>query len=118
MTWETEYPRDLDLHVFSVQRSNQSNFCRTYWGNLPPHNAINCTEINLDLDNREGGINGSETITLLNNSVNKDYVYIIAVDDYNNGTQILQSGVSVEINNNDKSVEQKIMASTMNSTEA
>ena len=120
MTWETEYPRDLDLFVLSVERSNQSNICMTFWGNLPPYNSINCTEISLDLDNRQGGLNGSETITLLNNTVNKDYVYIIAVEDYNfedNGTLLLQSGVSVEVNNNVKSVEQKLSASSVNFTE-
>ena len=118
MTWETEYPRDLDLHVLSVERSNQSNVCRTYYATLySTYTGKNCTEISLDLDNTQGGLNGSETITLLNNTVNKDYVYIIAVEDYNfedNGTLLLQSGVSVEINNNVKSVEQKLVASSVN----
>ena len=118
MTWQTEYPRDLDLHVLSVERSNQSNICLTFWGTINPLvNSPNCTEISLDLDNREGGLNGSETITLLNNTVNKDYVYIIAVEDFrfeDNGTLLLQSGVSVEINNNVKSVEQKLVASSVN----
>ena len=121
MTWQTEYPRDLDLHVLSVERSNQSNVCRTYYATLySTYTGKNCTEISLDLDNQQGGLNGSETITLLNNTVNKDYVYIIAVEDFrfeDNGTLLLQSGVSVEINNNVKSVEQKLVASSVNSTE-
>ena len=121
MTWQTEYPRDLDLHVLSVERSNQSNVCRTYYAQVySGYNGTNCTEISLDLDNTQGGLNGSETITLLNNTVNKDYVYIIAVEDFNfedNGTLLLQSGVSVEINNNVKSVEQKLVASSVNSTD-
>ena len=32
MTWETNVPSDLDIHVISVRKSD-SSICRTYYGN-------------------------------------------------------------------------------------
>ena len=97
MTWETDSPKDLDIHVISVRNSDQAT-CRTYYGNKD-----NCTMISQDADNTSGGNDGAETVTLLDNSINKDYTYLIGIEDYNwrgNGqTDFLQSGAKITITN-------------------
>ena len=110
MTWETESPRDIDLHIVSVKKSDQST-CRTFFKRMN-----NCEKISLDLDNTRGGQNGAETITLLENAVNKDYVYLIAVMDYqweSNGTPFLSSGAKITITNGVKTVDAKMEASSI-----
>ena len=75
MTWG-ETPSDIDLWVVAYNIRDGST-CATWY-----ENKNNCTEINLDVDQLNGGLNGPETMTLTNPSVNKDYVYAIAVEDY------------------------------------
>ena len=59
--------------------------------------------ISQDVDNTNGGQNGAETITLLDNSINKDFTYLIGIEDYQwNGdgeTDFLQSGSKITITN-------------------
>merc|ERR1719251_345823 len=101
MTWEKERPADVDIHVMSVRRSDNQT-CRTFYGY-----KTGCPEISLDLDNTRGGLNGAETMTLLDNTVNKDYVYVIGIEDYNfesNGTPFLNSKAAVTITNGVKTV--------------
>ena len=97
MTWETDSVRDVDLHVVSVRNSDQAT-CRTYYGDM-----TGCTMVNQDVDNTEGGNNGAETVTLLDNSINKDYTYLIGIEDYKwDGTwqtDFLQSGSKISITN-------------------
>ena len=63
MTWEQDEPPDVDLHVMAVKKSDRSrSTCRTFY-----QEKNNCEEISLDLDNTNGGHNGAETITLLDN---------------------------------------------------
>ena len=100
MTWEKNDPKDLDIFVMAVSKVN-STTCLTYYGQ-----KNGCEEISLDVDNTNGGLNGAETVTLLNNTINKDYVYIIAVEDYQysigntNGSAFLESWAAVRITNN------------------
>ena len=110
MTWEKERPADVDIHVMSVRRSDNQT-CRTFYGY-----KTGCPEISLDLDNTRGGLNGAETMTLLDNNVNKDYVYVIGVEDYgfeNNGTYFLDSGCEIRITNGIKTEEKKMVASSV-----
>ena len=94
-----ELPDDLDLHVMSVKKSDNST-CRTY-----PTEQKKCQQaaIQGDLDNTEGGLNGAETITLTNKTVNKDYVYVIGVDDYNfdydGGENLTHSNAIITVTN-------------------
>jgi len=99
LTWDKN-PKDLDIFVMAVSKVN-STTCLTYYGQ-----KNGCEEISLDVDNTNGGLNGAETVTLLNNTINKDYVYIIAVEDYHytigntNGSAFLESWAAVRITNN------------------
>ena len=96
MTWATDIPRDLDLHVMAIKRSD-GNLCRTYYAN-----KNGCPSIALALDNTAGGLNGAETVTLEDNSVNSLYTYLVAIKDYrfeNNGASFPQSKAHVSITN-------------------
>ena len=99
LTWD-ENPKDLDIFVMAVSKVS-STTCLTYYAQ-----KNGCDEISLDLDNTNGGLNGAETVTLLNNTINKDYVYIIAIEDYHytigntNGSDFLESWATVRITNN------------------
>ena len=107
LTWEKENPSDLDIHIVSVKKSDHST-CRTYYGN-----KSGCTKISLDLDNTSGGLNGAETMTLQDNALNKDYVYVIAVEDYNfesSGNYFLDAGAQVTITNGVKTVYKRMEA--------
>ena len=79
MSWEKDCPRDVDLHVISVKKPDQST-CRTYFSN-----KNGCTGVSQDVDNTQGGYNGAETVTLLNNSINEDFTYLIGIEDYRLG---------------------------------
>ena len=114
LTWETEQPRDIDLHIVSLKRSDVST-CRTYYDN-----KSGCEKISLDLDNVDGGQNGAETMTLLDNAINKDYVYLIGIEDYNfesNGTPFLSSGATITVTNGVKTVYDRMEASSISYSE-
>ena len=66
----------LSLETVTYNIRNESTCATSY------ENKNNCTEINLDVDHLNGGLNGPETMTLTNPSVNKDYIYAIGVEDY------------------------------------
>ena len=105
MTWEHLRPRNLDIRVVSVRKSDKKT-CRTFHGN-----KRGCPKISLDLDNTRGGVNGAETLTLLDKNVNKDYTYVIGVEDYNfehRGARFLDSHCEIRITNRVKE-EQKMM---------
>jgi len=96
LTWATDAPSDLDIHIMAVNKADGST-CRTHWADTQ-----GCDSISLDLDNTSGGLNGAETMTLTDNTVNQNYVYIIGVEDYgfeNAGADFLQSGAIVTITN-------------------
>jgi len=110
LTWETEDPSDIDIHIVSVKKSDHST-CRTYYGN-----KSGCKKISQDLDNTSGGQNGAETMTLLDNAINKDYVYLIGIEDYNfesNGTPFLSSGATITVTNGVKTVYDRMEASSI-----
>jgi len=113
MTWETNVPSDLDIHVISVRKSD-SSICRTYYGNQG-----GCEQISLDNDNTSGGEAGAETVTLLDNSINQDYVYLIGVEDYgfvDGGIPFLSAGAQISITNGLSTVTTSMVASTISET--
>ena len=110
LTWEKDEPSDIDIHIVAVKKSDHSA-CRTYYGN-----KAGCTKISLDLDNTEGGTHGAETMTLLDNAINKDYIYVIGIEDYNfesSGEPFLNSGASLTVTNGVKSATKKMVASSV-----
>merc|ERR1719495_383579 len=78
MNWGEE-PQDMDLHAFQVNKENSHQTCLTYWDS-----RNGCDGLQLDLDNRDGGLNGAETITFTDMAINKHYSYMVFVHDYSN----------------------------------
>ena len=124
MTWEHDIPKDLDIRVISIKKSNKRT-CKTNYACIPPRQPC-CPSITMDRDNQIGGNNGSETITLLDNNVNKDYIYVIGVEEYglvnahgrwadlqNQGQSFLDSGLEIRITNNVKEVEKIMVADSI-----
>ena len=99
MTW-SDMPYDLDLHVMAVKKLDNST-CKTFFGNMD-----SCEKISLDVDNRSGGQNGAETLTLEDKTINQQYIYIIGVKDYNfyydEGQAFVNSQAMVTITNGNK----------------
>ena len=75
LTWG-EKPDDLDLAVWEIPLDRSRDDCITKW------HKPNCKTTHLDIDNRQGGHNGAETITWGKDL--KDYAYIIYVNNYKN----------------------------------
>lgn len=71
--WAKE-PADLDLYSYRVHNDDVKDTCLTYFcdGKDP------CSGITHDVDNKNGGLNGSETITYCNL---EDFVHMIYVDE-------------------------------------
>ena len=109
MSWG-EKPNDVDTHVMAIKKSDNS-MCKTWY-----NNKNGCASISQDLDNTRGGLNGAETITLLDNNVNNGYTYLIAIEDYrfeNNGEDFLNSGAGISITNGLQTVERDMEATTI-----
>ena len=109
MNWEKNTPNDLDLHIVAVKKFKQFKTCRTYFGKKNV-----CEKISLDLDNTRGGQN--ETITLQDNSINNDKVYLIGIEDYGweaDGTPFLSAGATITITNGVKTAVMKMEASSI-----
>ena len=125
MEWNKENPTDIDLHVFGI-RNQDGDTCRTYYRqpNNPDKTKLQhqtgkegCPGTTQDVDNLNGGLDGPETITLNNNVVNKDYVYLIGIVDYNfanpsseneNDSAFLESGASVKVMNDLHKITRKL----------
>ena len=100
-TWGSppaDNPDDLDIWVVSVKNSDDSITCVTYFDD-----KTSCTDISLATDQTSGGLNGPENVTLSNPSVNKDYTYIIGIEDYkwtlSNKDDIINSAATITIQN-------------------
>ena len=109
MAWNAE-PADVDIHVMAIKKSDNS-LCRTWY-----QRKASCEAISQDLDNTRGGLNGAETVTLLNNTINIMYTYLIAVEDYafeNNGQMFLNSGTGITITNGLQTVENDMKATSI-----
>jgi hypothetical protein len=114
LNWHTEDPKDLDMHILSVDKNKDT--CETDWTHKDA-----CTKVKLDLDNTKGGLAGAETVTLLDAAVTSKYRYAISVVDYDfnangigGGVSFLKSQASVQIlNNNGKERAEKAIRSTL-----
>ena len=108
LTWEKAKPSDVDIHVMAVKKSDGS-MCKTMWSN-----KNSCKSVSLDLDNTKGGLNGAETVTLLDNTINKDYRYLVGINDYkfeDGGVPFLNSGSSITVTNGIQNVMKRLQGS-------
>merc|ERR1711962_538243 len=106
MTWD-DTPMDVDMHVMAVSKDS-GELCRTWFDEKE-----GCPAVSQDLDNVEGGLNGAETVTLLDNAVNSKYTYLIAVEDFkfeNGGEPFLWSGTGISVTNGIKTIEREMEA--------
>ena len=76
MSWEETEPEDLDLYVMAIEKSTDS-FCLTNYDN-----KLGCNSISQDRDNANGGLNGPETVSFLDSTVNKLWTYLVGVEDF------------------------------------
>ena len=109
MSWG-EKPNDVDTHVMAIKNSDDA-MCKTWY-----RNRNGCEKISQDLDNTEGGLNGAETVTLEDNTVNSDYTYLIAIEDFrfeNDGQLFLNSGAGISITNGLRTIERDMHATTI-----
>ena len=84
LTWG-ETPEDLDLYSHRVSRNETTEQCLTYYcdGKDPCNGTV------FDIDNKNGGLNGSETITYCNT---EDFSNMVFVDDLSGeGSSLLSS---------------------------
>ena len=84
LTWG-ETPEDLDLYSHRVSRHDTTEQCMSYYcdGKDPCNGTV------FDIDNKYGGLNGSETITYCNT---EDYSNMVFVDDLSGeGSSLLSS---------------------------
>ena len=81
--------------------------------------CISKSSFSLDNDNTDGGEAGAETVTLLDNSINQDYVYLIGVEDYllmDGGVSFLSAGAQITITNGVSTVTVRMVASSISET--
>ena len=110
MNWQTDQPQDIDLHIMAINRTDSST-CRIWY-----HNKTGCQAASQDRDNVAGGPNGAETVTLLDKTINSQFTYLIAIEDYdfmNNGADFLKSGAAISMINELKDVKQMMKATTI-----
>ena len=109
LSWQKKEPKDLDLNIYAIKKSDNVA-CRTYW-----KRKKQCASVMLDVDNRAGGPAGGETITLEDNTVNKDYVYLVGIEDFRfvkRGAPFMVSGAMVTITNEKKQMDKKLPVKT------
>merc|ERR1719187_629106 len=83
----------MDLHAFQVNNEDKEEKCHTYYANKD-----NCTGVKQDLDNREGGLKSSKTITFSDISTNSHYTYMVFIDDYSNhGASLRESEAELTV---------------------
>jgi hypothetical protein len=110
LNWQQSHPQDIDLHVMAINKTD-NNMCRIWYDN-----KFGCQSASQDRDNAAGGPNGAETVTLLDNIINSQFTYLIAIEDYdfmNNGEDFLNSGAAIAVKNELKSFEQMLKATTI-----
>ena len=86
LNWN-EKPNDMDLHILQVDKETGLKSCHTFW---KYKTKCSGTGVMLDIDNKKGGLNGLETITLDNVEKNFQYTYMVWVDDYGGGGSTLK----------------------------
>ena len=112
MTWESSSPSDIDIHTMAIRKTDNS-LCKTFYGE-----KTGCDAIIQDTDISGGGLNGAETVTLLDATVNHEYLYLISIRDHgfeNDGKAFLDSGAKISITNGLQTMEIKMEASIISS---
>merc|ERR1711970_330103 len=95
-----EEPQDLDLYSYRVHENNTNDQCLTYYcdGKDP------CSGVTFDVDNQNGGNNGTETITYCAGS--ESYSNMVYVDDLSGeGQTLLASSARLIITTPEKTQE-------------
>ena len=86
-------PMDLDLYSNQINKYDTNDECLTYYCD----GKDECPGATFDVDNKQGGLNGSETITFCDND---DYVQMVYVDDLSGkGASLLSSNAKLVITN-------------------
>eukprot|EP00092_Neocalanus_flemingeri_P040469 GFUD01044072.1.p1 GENE.GFUD01044072.1~~GFUD01044072.1.p1 ORF type:complete len:753 (+),score=125.16 GFUD01044072.1:289-2547(+) len=112
MTWNAQ-PQDMDIYVMAIKKSDNS-LCLTSY-----ENTNGCPAITQDRDNAAGGTNGPETLTLLDEAVNSQYTYLVAIvdfdfeDDTNNGVDFINSGATLTVTNELQTVSAEMEATSI-----
>jgi len=75
MNWNEE-PSDLDIYSIQIDTYTKDTCTTNY------NKKEDCPGVKLDLDNRDGGDKGPETITYEKMGSNPQYIYMIYVEDY------------------------------------
>merc|ERR1712106_10212 len=67
---------DLDLHVIQVDKNDNRMSCETFFNNM-----VGCKDTSLNHNIKQGGINGSETVTIHQVTSNFMMSYLVYADD-------------------------------------
>jgi len=90
LTWG-QNPKDLDMYSSQVNKNDTNDQCLTYYCD----GKDECPGATYDVDNKQGGLNGAETITFCDN---EDYVQTVYVDDLSGqGASLLSSNAKIVI---------------------
>merc|ERR1719466_138679 len=98
LTWG-ENPLDLDLYSYRVHKNETEDQCLTYYCN----GKDPCNGTAFEVDNKSGGLNGSETISYCST---EDYTNLVYVDDLSGqGASLLSSQAKLIIVGSDETQE-------------
>jgi len=98
LTWGEE-PQDLDLYSYRVHENNTEDQCLTYYCN----GKDPCNGTAFEVDNKNGGLNGSETITYCSTD---EYTNMVYVDDLSGqGSSLISSEARLVIIGSDRTEE-------------
>ena len=112
MSWEKEKPQDIDISVVSINKEDKSKRCHTFY-----NNTNGCEGIKHDGDSNARSNNRNETVSLLDNTINKNFIYVIGIRDFgfeDNGTAFLESGATINITNGLQTEVTKMKADSIN----
>jgi len=107
LTWGEE-PQDLDLYSYRVHKNESEDQCLTYYCN----GKDPCNGTAFEVDNKSGGLNGSETITYCST---EDYTNMVYVDDLSGqGASLVNSQARLIIIGSDETQEVALSTSEVN----
>merc|ERR1712142_199704 len=107
LTWGEE-PKDLDLYSYRVHKNESEDQCLTYYCN----GKDPCNGTAFEVDNKSGGLNGSETITYCST---EEYTNMVYVDDLSGqGASLVNSQARLIIIGSDETQEVALSPSEVN----
>merc|ERR1712106_732191 len=99
---------DLDLHVIQVDRNDNRMTCETFYNNMN-----GCKDTSLNHNIKQGGINGSETVTIKQIRSNAMFSYLVFADDNSlTGSSLGTSQAHITVTDGTNSVKERIPAFT------